>query len=65
MVQRGTREAAHRTTASNPLALPPSDEVLSKVGEKHLTTLEKKKSHYQQAKIGDREHVKLPLKNKI
>lgn len=34
MVQRGTREAAHRTTASNPLPLPPSDEVLSKVGEK-------------------------------
>lgn len=51
MVQRGTREAAHRTTVSNPLPLPPSDKVLSKGGEKtsHNAGEKKKKSHFQQA----------------
>lgn len=66
MVQRGTREAAHRTTVSNPLPLPPSDKVLSKGGEKTSHNAgEKKKNPTFNRPLGDREHVKLTLKNKI
>lgn len=59
MVQRGTREAAHRTTTSNPLPLPPSDEVLSKVGEKTSHNAGEKKNPTINRPVGDREHVKL------